>query len=193
MRKSWTTSLIESELRAICISFGYMPSCQQMRDLGRNDLMCAITKNGGLFAWSDRVGFKRRASDSDFGWYGEEIVASILRERGHRVERSVAVKAPFDLLVDGVLRIDVKTANLATYKNRGIPCSGWYYRIGKIPGSDLVALLKADTKDIYFIPWDACPRGNITITSGGKYTQYANRFDIVQRHVESLTQLKRSA
>jgi hypothetical protein len=157
--------------------------------------MCAATRSGGLLAWSKKLGISRLAnSDSDKGWAGERIVATRLMQRGYRVDKPQAVKHPYDLLVDGILRVDVKTANLATYRTPGGGrCTGWFYRIGKVPTTDLVALLQKDIGNIYFIPWDACPHGNITITENGKYSEYRNRFGIVRSYVDALKQLRKSA
>jgi hypothetical protein len=153
--------------------------------------MCAVTKHGGLFEWSRRLGLPRKDdSDSDFGWLGEEAVAADLRREGHLVERSQKIKAPYDLLVDGCVRIDVKTANHAAYAGSTGVCAGWFYRIAKIPSCDLVALHQADAGGIYFIPWEVCPRTNITITKDGKYSAYLNRFDIVRAYVESAKALR---
>lgn len=194
MRHTWTNTEVETELRTYAAKLGRLPTVREMRDDGRNDLMCAITRSGGLLNWATRLGIQRdTSSDSDFGWRGEKAVASILETNGFSVVRSGGVKAPYDLLVDGALRLDVKSASRASYPGSTGPCSGWFYRIGKIPSCDLLALYQADTGAIYFIPWNACPRSNITITENGKYSQYRNRFDIIRRHLDAMAALRKTA
>lgn len=146
-----------------------------------NDLACAITGSGGFIFWAEKLGMSRVESDSDFGWAGEKRVMELLEGKGFTVSRSVQVKAPYDLLVGDLVKIDVKTAQYAAYGTS----KGWFYRIGKTPSSDIICLLQADTSDVYIIPWHVCPRTNITITPTGKtYAQYLNAYDTLSKLVE---------
>ena len=87
------------------------------------------------------------------------------------------MKAPFDLLIDDVLRVDVKAARLCCYEH----CRGWFYRIGKHVQSDLILLWQLDTVNFYVIPWFECPRTNVTISEGGgKYARFQNNTEIIR-------------
>lgn len=174
--------MVHSELIKICAGTGVFPSNMDLRKLGRNDLCCQITKRGGFVLWSKKLGFERNYSDSDFGWDGESKAIEILLSKGFNPEKSNSIKAPFDLIVNGCLRVDVKTAKFATYgRSSGEPdSSGWFYRIGKYIQSDVLMLVQMDTGDCYLMPWNLCPTSNITITKTGKtYAKFKNNFELL--------------
>ena len=129
-------------------------------------------------SWAERMGVGRKPSDTDTGWAGELAVRALLVERGFGpVDRPAAVKWPFDLLVSGLVRVDVKAAAFKSYG----PCSGWFYRIGKVPQADIVALYRSDRNDCLIIPWALCPTSNITISEGGgKYAAFLNNYSLLQ-------------
>ncbi len=177
-RIKWTEAMIADRIMENYRNTGKFPTNTYLNETGQADLQNQITKKGGFIKWSERLGIPREHSDSDTGWDGEIEVAKILREQGFTVDRPSAVKSPYDLLVKDVLRVDVKTAKFAKYK----PCSGWFYRIGKMPQADVIALYQLDTKEVYWIPWNRVPTSNITISkSGGMYALFRNNIDIVRR------------
>lgn len=158
-----------------------MPSSNELRALGRNDLAGQISKKGGFPTWAARLGISRKHSDSDTGWDGEIALAESAAKNGFTVERMTGVKAPYDLVLDGVVRVDVKTARFAEYG----PCRGWFYRVGKAIQADVLALYQLDTGACYFLPWSIGPTTNITISrSGGKYAAFKDRYDIIKKLAE---------
>ncbi len=169
--------MFESELKAVAHSLGHFPSNTELRGLKRNDLGSQITKRGGFVYWSEKLGIPRVESDTDTGWEGEAAAAQRLKELGLSVEFRSTVKSPFDLLIDGLLRIDVKSARLTRYGY----CCGWFYRIGKIPQSDVILLWQLDSGDFYAIPWFLCPHTNVTISrDGGKYKAFQNNVQLLR-------------
>lgn len=178
MRKSWTDEMIASEILSISNGSGQMPTCSYLKSLGRNDLMCQITRRGGVLAWAKRLGLSRDQSDSDVGWDGEKIAIDLLKLNGFEAEKTNGVKYPFDIVVDNIIRVDVKTAKYAEYG----PSKGWFYRIGKTPQADVIALLQIDTNDIFFVPWYSCPTTNITVNrKDGKYEPYRNNYESLRK------------
>lgn len=160
---------------------GLMPTNHYLIDTGQSDLANQISKKGGFLKWAQRLGLIRVHSDSDTGWDGENRVQKILESAGFQVERSMAVKWPFDLLVNKVLRIDVKSANFASYGST----KGWFYSIKKAPQADLIALHQLDTRETYWIPWYIIPQSNVTISrDGGKWARYKESLWIVQSMLE---------
>jgi hypothetical protein len=183
-RMKWDDETIADAIRGIAGKTGYFPSCGALRDMGRNDLACAISKSGGFTQWALRLGVPRKQSDSDFGWDGEMRVQGMFLSRLFACVRSSGVRAPYDLLVNGILRVDVKTANYAEYP----PCRGWFYRVGKIPSSDIVFLYQMDTGDFYALPWWECPTTNVTIArNGGKYVNRKNNWPLLSEMVAART------
>jgi hypothetical protein len=177
-RTKWTEAMIVERIMENYARTGKFPTNTYLHDTGQDDLSNQIAKKGGFSAWAARLGLKREGSDSDTGWSGEIEVLELLKQHWSNVTRSIAVKAPFDLLINDVLRVDVKSARFAKYG----PCSGWFYRIGKIPQADVIALYQLDTKEVYWIPWNRVPTSNITISkAGGMYALFRNNIDIVRR------------
>lgn len=173
--------MVSVQLIEITKSIGKFPSVSELKQLGRNDLMCQITRRGGIIKWADRLGFKREISDSDLGWIGENEVCNKLSKLGFECKRSDRVKWPYDILVSNVLRIDVKTASYSEYGYS----KGWFFRIGKSPQADLIALFQKDLDVIHYIPWYHCPTTNITLTKSGKtYERYKNATEIVKSMVD---------
>ena len=172
----WKDELLAQELKPICNGLGRFPTFAELRQLGRNDLGCAITRAGGLIPWAKKLGYDRIHSDSDFGWEGEKEVIEILNLKGFKAIKADTVKSPFDILVDDIVRIDVKTAKYTEYG----ASTGWFYRLGKTVQSDLVILYQIDTKEAIILPWNICPTSNITISvGGGKYKEWIGRWDYV--------------
>lgn len=182
-RRSWTDELIAEEARRVAQSLGHFPSAQELRQLGRNDLACVIGKRGGFLRWADRIGIARHGSDSDTGWEGEEAVRREFLARGIFCVRSKAIKAPFDLLAQEVLKIDVKSARFAEYGGKSAS-RGWFYRVGKICQADLVIFYQLDTSSFYAVPWWKCPTTNLTIpVSGGQWKPYLNDWNRIRRMI----------
>lgn len=186
MRRQWTDSDVKAELLGVCASLGHFPSNTELRVLGRSDLSCQVTRRGGFVFWSNKVGIGRNYSDSDFGWAGEAAVLRQIESHGLSAKRAGGTRAPFDILVEDRVRVDVKNANFASYPMKGnAACSGWFYRIGKLPQADIIALHQFDTGDTYIIPWRNVTSSNVTITPNGKYKRYRNAWWILELFVRN--------
>lgn len=113
-RTSWNDDLIEAALLIEGERFGRMPSANELRDSGRNDLACAISKHGGYRVWSERLGLSQKGTETHRGQKWERHEAAFFRSLGFEVEEQTA-RAPFDLLVNGK-RVDVKSSSWRDYK-----------------------------------------------------------------------------
>lgn len=178
--RKWTDESIATACKEFSAGKEHFPTNSELRDAGRLDLSNAIARNGGFCSWAKRLGLPRIESDSDTGWAGEEAFKDLAIIGGFAAERMTRVKHPFDIMLGGVLRVDVKSANFATYGKKG-GCRGWFYRIGKAPQADVVVLYQLDTKDFYALPWSMVPQTNITISqTGGKYAGYFNNWHLLR-------------
>ena len=114
---------------------------------------------------------------TEFGAGGNESVAQLLRYRGYRVEAS-SYLCPFDLLVNGCVRVEVKRA--AFSRNR------WVVNIQRHNG------LNEQGVDIYIIRLEKAPglpcathlimkaplgKPTVTITFRSLLTKYAKHFN----------------
>lgn len=181
IRKQWTDDLLKQELINVCKLLGKFPSVSELKSLNRNDLQAAITKRGGILLWAKNLGFDRETSCSDIGWEGEKKVTEILSSRNFIVDTRTTVKSPYDLIIDKVARVDVKTTSYTEYGYS----KGWFYRIGKYVQSDFVLLYQSDTNDLFVIPWIKVNASNITITkTGDTYTLYKNNFELLTNYIK---------
>lgn len=114
--KSWDDATIESELRLMAGELRRMPSVNELKASGANDLACAIVRSGGFLKWSERLGLGRKSSETHRGQKWERHEADYFRSLGFTVEAQSA-RAPYDLLVNGH-RVDVKSSMLTRH--------GWY-------------------------------------------------------------------
>jgi len=142
----WT----EETIRAALVPYiemhnGRMPSLKELQAQGRNDLSCAIVRQGGYRKWAGLMGVPQKGHNTHRGQKWERHEASFFRGLGMDVEEQ-ATLAPFDLLVNGY-RVDVKTSTL---KFPG-KCArnGWYQFGSTKMGSD------CDAFDLLCIGGDA--------------------------------------
>jgi hypothetical protein len=191
-RTHWTDELVAAELRKLAGDTGVLPAAARLREVGRNDLVCAATRSGGLIAWAARLGLRRESSDSDTGWEGEDMLVEILRGQGFAAERTGGVKHPFDIIVDGVLRVDSKAARFAEYAgSSGSRARGWHYRIGKVPQADMIVLVQLDRGDVFAFPWWSSPVTNVCIVPGNtSYECYRNNFDLIREMVTAFQKMR---
>jgi hypothetical protein len=115
---------------------------------------------------------------------------------GHEVELQ-GYGAPFDILLDGRMRIDVKAASAG-----GIPPSQvgelvnlrYNFSVRKFDNRepvDFYILITTDTDDVFVVPYEAVPDGAHNIQfcwptarpSIGRYQKFLNRFDLLQGDV----------
>jgi hypothetical protein len=179
-RRRWDESTFTAEIKEIANALGHFPTNRELMVCGRGDLANQIGRRGGFIQCSKDIGFNRLHSDSDTGWAGEGEAMEKLAELGFTVSVRDGIKSPFDLLISGIVRVDVKSARFHAYG-----CSrGWFYRLGKYPQADLIMLWRLDEKDFFALPWFVCPPSNITITpTGGKYAAFHNNVDVIHRMV----------
>jgi hypothetical protein len=178
----WTDELFKSRIHDAVLKYGRLPSAPIMQREGLGDLCSEIGRRGGMLRIAKEMGLEREHSDSDTGWDGEVELSEILSAQGFEVTRPTGVKSPHDLCVDDCVRLDVKSAKYAVYG----ASRGWFYRIGKTPQADIVALFQLDTKDCFYLPWTICPTTNISLSvTGGKYAAFKNRTDVLRLIIES--------
>lgn len=178
----WTTLLIMQALEPFAEELGRMPSANELRGQGRNDLACAISRRGGFKSWADRLGVGLKGSETELGQRVEREVAAWLEGEGFDVRRQTT-RAPFDLLVNGH-RVDVKSAHYTEYRKQGAEFNifGWVFGLSKVPATcDVYLLVCLSDSDEhmrrYIIPAAAAQVQTITITERGKYEPFRDALD----------------
>lgn len=147
----WTDELIATEVMKVANQFNppRMPSNSEAIVMtGSHALSNAISKHGGYKYWAVRLGLEQKKTDTKLGVEGEKHIAEELFRRGYTVEMTSA-RHPYDILVNGCVKVDVKTANISYV--RGYPIHS--YRLAKgQPTCDFYVMYEVDTEKVYVVP-----------------------------------------
>jgi hypothetical protein len=174
--KRWTDEDVERELRHIVATTGMVPTAQRLGAAGRQDLSNQIGRRGGFAHWRNKIGLPENDSESAMGHRWETHVAELLEATGHAAERQTA-RAPFDILVDDCVRVNVKSAHWGAY-GRDNYCKGHFFGIGKTWASCDVFALVAVTDDepprVMWVPWHEARQQTITLTKSHRFNGYTN-------------------
>lgn len=187
MRTQWTEELIEASLLEIVTKLGRMPSVQELGNSGRWDLANVIARRGGFKKWADRMGVAQKGTETHRGLAIQATVGRALRSHGYQIEE-MTTRAPYDLLVNDRLRIDVKSARCYTYKKKHDQLTpvGYIFGLNKrVPTCDLYILccLSDDDKILerYYVPSSEARIVTITITPTGRYLQFKESIEQIDR------------
>ena len=123
-----------------------------------------------------------RQDANELGKEYEEKAWKLLKEQGHRVEL-MPYKHPYDLLVDGVVKVDVKVGNLRAAEKCG---NRYSFHIGKKPSTcDAFILygINEGEEKRFFIP--SLVLGDIADVSIGEidseYNKYIDDISLIKR------------
>lgn len=94
------------------------------------------------------------------------------------------LKSHYDILIEGVLRVNVKSANKfsCVRQANGRLASGWCFNFRKNTAADLAALFRRDLDDVFWVPWYVIP--NVAITLGetsSKYSKWQNNLEVIRQ------------
>lgn len=168
---NWTDELIAENINRIASLFlpKRMPTNSEViRIEGDHRLANAIQKSGGYEYWANRLGLEQKYSETKLGIDGEKTIARALETKGFEV-KTTSIKHPYDLLVNGCIKVDVKTANTSLI--RGCPVHA--YRISKRDHTcDFYIFYEHDTSKTYVVPAHKC-KGQVQVEMGNESKLYA--------------------
>ena len=180
--KEWTDERIGKCIMAIASEFDpiRMPTNSEVIKMsGSYALSNAIQKNGGYEYWANKLGLEQKYSESKLGVEYEHLIAEILKVRGHEAVMT-PTKYPYDLLVDGCIKVDVKVANESIVKGSSVHA----YRLSKkLHTCDFYVCCENDgDKGIYVIPAHVCSgQTQIEMGSETKYEKYRDALHLIER------------
>jgi hypothetical protein len=185
MRRRWTDRDIEQELRAAAAPLGRMPTARELVAIGKRPLSIIVGRRGGGYAaWAKRLGLLQKDSAKARGNEITKETAHLLRALAFRVEAQ-SEKAPFDLLVNGRLRVEVKSATWSEHRAPGgqIARGHVFFLRHAEPRCDLFILCGVDASNAvlwrYFVPAREAHVQTLTITEHGKYDRFKNALYLV--------------
>lgn len=116
----WTTELIAKNILACkqALKIERMPTREEIRNFfGDDRLTNKISKTLGYYGWAEQLGLPMKPSETQTGKLGESYIADWIAQKGHAVQR-MTTRHPYDLLVDGVVKVDVKNVSFVQRRCR---------------------------------------------------------------------------
>lgn len=110
----WTNELITESIMGVVntLQINHMPTRVEIREFYGNDALTnRISKTFGYYGWAKRLGLQIKSNDTLKGKISERLAADILRDHGYEVLQ-MSQNYPYDLLIDKVVKADVKYSNL---------------------------------------------------------------------------------
>ena len=185
----------EKQIRALMNNMGIerMPTRSETEFFyGDGSLSNRIMKSGGFKGWASKLGLGFKKCGTYFGNKYEELTAKKLRLLFDDVKRT-PVKFPYDIVVNGKTKIDVKASRL--FKGG---TTGAYYTFNlesKYPRSDFyVVCCIADNDEIektLVLP-SFVMAGKVQLSIGkiSVYDKYIERWDLIEKHEKMMQELE---
>ena len=184
----WDERTIGNALRKMVNATGQttMPTHTEMHSFyGNYSLSNAIRRNGGTHYWASKLGLDTKNCESKVGEAFEERFKSDLFAHTMLLSESMPIRYPYDVLVEGAVKVDVKASHL--YRKDGF---GFYScNLGKTYQTCdifVVYCLKDDGEidRVYIIPSSRL-NGQKQLTIGqhnSKYDAYIEKWDIIEHY-----------
>lgn len=193
---NWNDELIRKGIFEVVEHIGEyrMPTAYEVRGYyGNCKLVGAITNRGGFMSWADRLGLPMKDGYVILGHSYEVYTKKLLEEKGFECIHT-STKFPYDLLVDGKVKIDVKVSHLVELGDG----KGYTFKISKnMPKCDIYIVHCLDKNagkvvKTYIIPAHVLT-GMSQLSIGrhnSKYDIYRNRWELIKMFNESLMKME---
>lgn len=189
-RSKYSEKQIVTEIEKVkaALQIDHMPSRSEIDLVTKSTWLTNIVmRTGGFRFWAKKLNLKVKGSETEFGYKYEKIAQEHIIEMGHKAELT-PVKFPYDILVDGVTKLDVKAG-------REYHCptgTSWYsFNLeAAYPKCDFLVVYCVGTTKVdrtYIIPAHIL-RGcrQLSMGKNTKYKKYADRWDLIERHVAAM-------
>lgn len=186
-------SEIENKINEITchLNIDRMPTSSEIRECKDGDsLHNLITRNGGYRFWAEKLNLELKESETKIGQDFELVAKSILESKGFEVEK-MSTKHPFDLLVNDLVKVDVKVGN--PYLLRGSRCHT--FGLSKQYASCDIYLIFAleesgEVERTLVIPSQFARVVTLSIGENSKYNRYIDEFDYISKYSKFLSGIK---
>lgn len=188
----WTKDLIAQKIRETvkALKLSSMPTRKQfVKYYGDDKLTNKISKTLGYYGWAKELGLPVQANDTLKGKISEKYAADLLSNHGYEALQ-MAQNYPYDLLVNHVVKVDVKYSNLY----HGPQGNFYSYALRKkYPTCDIYMLIaNADNQQklIYLLPSKDAIQLQIGIGEHKSiYDKYLNRYDIIDQYLKLYSEI----
>lgn len=181
----WNDEKIAEGILFVCdaLKISRMPSRNEIRDFYGNDrLTNRISKTKGYYGWADTLGLSIKQSETTIGKTYEEVAKELLEARGYNVSR-MSQNFPYDLLVNGTVKIDVKVSHVG--KSNGFACHTFGLS-KKSPTCDIYMLFALNSdcecERLLIVPSVKAKIVTMCIGADSKYNRYIDRWDLIEQY-----------
>jgi hypothetical protein len=151
---------------------------------GNKALGNAITKHGGFEYFRKFLGLDPKESCTLTGDKNEYYIMEVLKNKGYEVEKTKP-RHPYDILVNGIVKIDVKSSN--PFPSKVYKMNECVFAINNYqPKCDIfifVTLIN-NKKDVYIIPSHFIKQSQLSIGETSKYDCYLNKYEYIDKYIE---------
>lgn len=187
---AWTEERIEEKLMEILKATKQetFPTHSEMNNFfGNYQLSNAIRRHGGTRYWASKIGMEEKKCESTFGFDYERKCAGDIFNHCDLQSELCDVRYPYDLLVDGSVKVDAKVA--IPFDNYG-KSKYFSFNLEKpLQTCDVFVFYCIDNNEVrkvYIVP--SCVLSGKTQFSIGilrsKYDQYLDRWDIISKYAD---------
>ncbi len=190
---AWNDKMIEEEIFKCMKSLNIdrMPSRSEVEMVTSNTALSnKISKTGGYYEWAKKLNIKIKDSETCLGLEYEHKFNNFMLELGYS-SLVTTIKAPYDVLVEGGTKIDVKVSK--GYNN----ANGFSFSFNlesKIPKCDFYAFYCINDKQtkLLIVPSNVMTgKKQLSIGLTSKYDCYIDQFGLINDHIEFIAQLKK--
>lgn len=183
----WTYEDAFNKVKKCIDVMGYssMPTTKELKDFyGESGLAVKLNKR---IDWKEKImrdlEIKYKDCETTKGKKYECLASEILIKNGFRVER-MTTKEHFDLLVDGVVKVDVKVGKRWYIEASQANSFGIHKKYATCDVYMLIALNdNCQNERIFIIPsFLARNQSTLTIGKNSKYDKWINRYDIINNY-----------
>ena len=187
-RQHWNREFVKEEIKRVMAFYQIdrMPTLAECDSYeGNTSLSNRISKEGGFYVMAKEMGLEIKQSETGLGYQFEIFAADMIRDMfDDTTVEMTPTRFPYDLLVDGRVKIDVKTAKRSKVNGADV------YSFGlakKQPTCDIyIAFCITDDKVVektYVIPAHVMT-GKSQLCLGinaSKYDIYLDRYDLIKQ------------
>lgn len=187
----WTEDKVKAEIlnvvNALCID--RMPTKVELESVcGDSRITNVISKRGGYKYWANLLNLQMKNSDTKTGWSHEKLAMEILKRKGFLVEK-MSTKFAYDLLIDGVVKVDVKGAK--PFYNGSSRIHTFNIR-KEFQTCDIYLLICIDDNNklekTLVVPGHLLQQTTASVTRSHRLNEYQGRYDLIERYLEFFKQ-----
>ena len=155
-------------------------SVEIKRVTNNSKLTNAIRRHGGYKYWAKKLNLSQSECETRIGLKEELYIKTFLESKGYKVEK-MTTKHPYDLLINGNIKIDVKASNKYT---SSIGWSSYSFNLEKNnPTCDLYVIRCLQDNKTLVIPSKFLKQNQLCITDKeSKYDKFKDRWDYVEKY-----------